>query len=121
MANLSGLSFPIKISSRGGFSTSSGVDKIKENIKALIFTGLGERVMNPSIGSLGYTYLFNNLTINEVSLLKHTIRMGIEEGESRVTVLDLEIVQPDQEGQLFIDMNFRIDSSNEFENLTFYL
>lgn len=121
MANLKGLSFPLKINKRGGFGVSTGVEKIKDNLKALILTGLGERVMNPSVGSMGYAHLFNNLGYSELSILKHRIRTGIEAGESRVTVLDLDIQQPNQEGELLIHMTFRIDSSNEFEDLTFYL
>ena len=71
MAILKGLSFPLKFSSRGSFATTSGMDKIKENIRALVLTSVGERVMNPNIGTM--------------------------------------------------DVSFKIDTSNEYENLVFYI
>lgn len=121
MPILKGFSFPLTFNKRGSFSLTEGVDKIKENISAIILTALGERVMNPSVGSLGYREMFRNVGSAELSLLKHRLRLGIEAGEGRVTVLDIDISQPTQEGQLVVDLSFKIDTSNEFENLVIYL
>ena len=121
MPRLKGLSFPLQFNKRGSLSVTTGVDKIKENIRAIVLTSVGERVMNPHIGSVGYQYLFRNLETSEKSILKHQIREGIERGEGRITVLVVNVDQPDQEGQLQISMEFRIDTSNEFENLTFFV
>lgn len=121
MPLLKGLSFPLMFNKRGSLSTTTGVDKIKENIKAIVLTSMGERLMNPGVGSLGYKELFRNIDPMESSMLKHQIRLGVEAGESRVTVLDVDVQQPDLDGQLLVNMTFKIDTSNEFENLTFYL
>jgi len=121
MPILKGLSFPLTFSRRGALSTSTGVDKIKENIKAIVLTSLGDRLMNPHIGSVGYHYLFRSIEESERSFLKHQIRQGVESGEGRVTVLDVVVEQPNREGELLISMEFKIDTSNEFENITFYI
>lgn len=121
MPLLKGLSFPLKFNKRGSLSTTTSVDKIKENIKALILTAAGERLMSPRLGTVGYEHLFRNIDPLEIGLIKHQIRMGVEAGESRVTVVDVEVAQPEVDGQLQIHMTFKIDTSNEFENLTFYL
>jgi len=121
MPLLKGLSFPLRFNSRGSLRTSEGVDKIKENIRAIVLTSIGERLMNPSVGSLGHQALFRNLDFSESQLLKHRIRMGVEAGESRVSVLDVELAQPDIDGQLIVNMTIKLDTSTEFENLTFYL
>lgn len=121
MAKLKGLSFPLKFSPRGSLSTSEGIDKVKENIKAIVLTAVNERVMNPSIGAMGYEYLMRNLTPQETSILKHELRLGIEAGEGRVVVLDINISQPELDGQLQISLTFKLDSSTEYEDLTFFV
>lgn len=119
MATLKGLSFPLKFSGRGSFSTSAGVDKIKQNIQAIVLTSVGERIMNPVIGTLGITSVFQNMSEGQKSLLKHHIKLGIETGESRVSILDLTLKQDTPDGVLLVDMVFMIDTDTEYQNLTF--
>jgi len=119
MAKLKGLTFPLKFSPRGSLSTTEGVDKIKENIKAIVLTAINERVMNPGVGAMGYEYLMRNLTSQEASVLKHQLRLGIEAGESRIVVLDINLSKPEQDGQLLVTLTFKLDSSTEYEDLTF--
>jgi phage baseplate assembly protein W len=121
MPKLKGLSFPIKFSPRGSLTTSEGVDKIKENIKAIALTSLGERLMSPNVGTMGYTHLFRNMGEGELGLLKHHLRLGIEAGENRVTILDVNISRPEQDGQLLVSLSFQIITSTEFDNLSFYI
>lgn len=119
MANLKGLSFPLKFSGRGSLSTTTGVDKIKENIKAIVLTSVGERVMNPAIGTMGVNSIFQNMEEGQKSLLKHHIKLGIETGESRVSILDLTLKQDAPDGVLLVDMVFKINTDTEYQNLTF--
>ena len=121
MPALKGLSFPLKFTPRGSLGTSDGVDKIKENIKAIALTSVGERLMNPTVGTLGYTHLFRNRDSGQASLIKHQLRLGIEAGEDRVTILDINITQPQRDGQLKVDLSFQINTSTEFDNLTFFI
>lgn len=121
MATLKGLSFPLRFSGRGSFATSTGGDKIKENIKAIVLTSVGERVMNPKIGTMGLTHVFQNMSEGQISLLKHHIKLGIETGESRVTVVDLNITQDTPDGLLLVELTFKVNTQTEFENLAFNL
>lgn len=46
MSNLpSGLTFPFRINARGGVKTTSGAAKVAQNLRHLLSTRLGERVM----------------------------------------------------------------------------
>ena len=121
MAELHGLSFPLRFGGRGSLATSDGIDKIKENIKAIVLANLGERVMNPTVGTMVYHQMFKNITEQQQSLLDHQLRMGIEAGETRVTVVDIDIIKPEQDGQLMIDLTFKLDTETEFENLVLYI
>ena len=121
MPSLKGLSFPLKFTPRGSLGTSDGVIKIKENIKAIALTAIGERLMSPSVGTLGYTHLFRNINSGQASLLKHQLRLGIEAGEDRVTILDIDITQPKRDGKLKVDLTFQINTSTEYDNLTLFI
>lgn len=121
MAELKGLSFPIRFGARGSLTTTTGSDKIKENIKAIVLTSVGERVMNPTVGTHSYEYVFRNMTEQQQSLLKHQLRLGIEAGETRVTVMDIEVAQKDRGGQFLLNITFKLDTETEFENLVVFV
>ena len=121
MTSLKGLSFPVKFTPRGSLQVTEGLDKIKENIKAIASTSVGERVMNPTIGTLGYTQLFRNMDDSSISLIKYYMRTGIEAGEDRVTITDVQVDQPTKDGMLHVSISFRVETTNEFDNLTFYI
>ena len=46
----SGFSFPFHIDASGRVAWTSGPEKLKENIKHILLTGLGERVMRRDYG-----------------------------------------------------------------------
>tara|TARA_R110000824_G_scaffold75003_4_gene190523 strand:- start:2114 stop:2485 length:372 start_codon:yes stop_codon:yes gene_type:complete len=118
MVALKGLAFPLTISSRGSFQQKTGIEKIKDNIKALILTSLGERLMSPQVGCLGYSYLFRALSSEEVSILKHHLIMGLEASETRITVVDVDVRAADREGRLLIDMTFKLDTYSDLQDVT---
>lgn len=117
MAILKGLSFPLRMSPRGSFVESTGIEKIKDNIKAIILTSMGERVMSPNVGSLGYLYLFKSINSSNGEELKNYIRTGVELSESRVSVVSVDLF-PENNGKLLINMTFKIDTSTEFHDLS---
>lgn len=121
MPSLKGMSFPIKFTPRGSLQMTEGLDKIKENIKAIAITAVGERVMNPNVGTMGYTQLFRNVDESNISLMKHYMRTGIENGENRVTILDVIVDKGKTSESLYVNISFRVEATNEFDNLTFFM
>jgi|15BtaG_2_1085339.scaffolds.fasta_scaffold03494_2 uncharacterized protein len=117
MAILKGLSFPLRIGPRGSFIESTGIDKIKDNIKAIILTSMGERVMSPNVGSLGYLYLFKSIDSQSGQELQNYIRTGVELSESRVSVISVDLT-PTDKGKLLINMTFKIDTGTEYHDLS---
>ena len=113
MPSISGLSLPLRITPRGGFSRSIGIDKIKQNLKALILTSMGERVMSPGIGTLGYMYLFRNMTFEERNLLETQIATSLERGEPNVIITEVDIFDVSDQGRLNVVVKFRIDQYDE--------
>jgi len=121
MANLHGLSFPLRFSPRGSLSTSSGIDKIKDNIKSIVYTSYGERLMMPNFGSVGYLNLFRNTNTQSIERLKQQISSSIEVSDNRIIVLNLNISPTDVDGRLNIDMTFKLDNYNEYHDLSILL
>ena len=53
-----GWTFPIKVTSTGGLSYTSGPDKIQQAIWIVLSTSLGERVMRPDFGAGVQDFVF---------------------------------------------------------------
>ena len=118
MSNLRGLSFPLRFGPTGSFVTSSGINKIKDNIKNIIYTSYGERFMSPNFGSVGYLSLFRNLAPQSIESHKTRLRESIEVSDNRIIVVDLDIIPADRDGRLFINMTFKLDNYSEYHDLS---
>lgn len=118
MADIKGFSFPFGFSPRGGVNESTNLDKIKANLNALVLTSIGERLMSPNVGTVGYKMLYSNMSAPEVIALKYDIKTGIEAGESRVVVVDLQVTVPDTDGRAIVDITFLLNGSYEEHLLT---
>jgi len=121
MANLKGLSFPLRVGPRGSFITTEGVDKIKDNLKAIILTKAGERYMSPNFGSLGYLYLFKNFNSQKISAIKSSLIRAIEASDNRIIVSSLEMSPPNRQGVIEIHLRFRLSNYTEFQDLSVYI
>jgi len=113
MPSISGLSLPLKITPRGGVSRSIGIEKIKQNLKALILTSIGDRVMSPRIGTMGYIYLFRNMTFEERNLLETQIATNLERGEPNVIITEVDIFDVSDQGKINVVIKFKIDQYEE--------
>ena len=75
-------------------------DSIKESIKNLLLTDVGERLFNPTLGSNIRRMLFENILYPETNyILKDLIRTTIENFEPRCNLISVNI------SDLFNDQN----------------
>lgn len=118
MAVIKGFSFPFRVSPRGGMEESTGIEKIKGNLRALVLTALGERLMSPDVGTLGYNYLFSNIDSSEFVFLKQDIKSGIERGERRVAITDVRMTQPNAGGQMLLEVDFILTSTMDQQSIS---
>jgi phage baseplate assembly protein W len=117
MANLNGLSFPLRIGPRGNFIKTTGINKIKDNIKNIVYTKLGERHMSPTFGTLGHLSLLRNTSVNDLNFLKNNIIRGIEASDNRIIVVSLDITEPREDGKMELFLQFRLDNYTEYQDL----
>ncbi len=120
MATVFGAALPFKVSPLGGIKTKSDNEKIADNIKAILITMRGERLMLPQFGLGAYNMIFRNLTEAELPQLIFAIRTAIESGEARVAVTDVKVEAPDHQGRVLVHINYIVDYSQE-QTVSVYL
>lgn len=87
-----GLGYPIQSSpSRGYFSKQSGVTLVKNNLRQLLLTVKGERVMLPDYGTNLQNYLFEPLDKFTVQNIRDEILHTISKYAPGVSVTKLQV------------------------------
>ena len=120
MATVFGAALPFKVSPLGGIKTKSDNEKIADNIKAILITMRGERLMLPQFGLGAYNMIFRNLTEAELPQLIFAIRTAIESGETRAAVTDVKVEAPDRQGRVLVHITYIVDYSQE-QTVSVYL
>lgn len=94
---------------------------IKQSLKNIILTNLGERFFQPNIGSDVYKSLFEP---NDI-ILEETLRFSIENAirfhEPRVNLVGLDIYLHPEENRVAINIFFYIINSVQVQNLNLIL
>lgn len=94
---------------------------IKQAVKNVVLTSLGERLYQPTIGSEVYTALFEpNDAIMEENL-KFNIRNAIRFHEPRVEVINVEVFSFSEENRVSINIYFAIINSQTVQNINLIL
>lgn len=94
----------------GKLNVKKNVESIKQAVKNLLLTNLGERPYKPNYGSSLRELLFQNFTQDTLTDIEFAIRTAIENYEPRVQLLDIKFnAQPDnnslQVGIVFLPIN----------------
>jgi phage baseplate assembly protein W len=102
---LRGLAFPFRIDGRtGGVAVTEGGDKLKENLKHLLLTRTGERLMLRDYGGGVDQLLHANINDGLIALARHQITRAIVQFEPRVLPEDVSVV-PDN-AQLYLRVRY---------------
>ena len=109
-----GLKLPLQKSnsSEGYFeSSTTSIDAVKENIKNLILTRKGERVMNPMIGLNLDEFLFENITEDVIYLIREDVESTFKFWIPFVGISDLNISDNVDGNSLHITIKFFMRSN----------
>lgn len=91
-----GLKFPIGSHLAGGFfAKESGVDLVKSNLKQLLLTERGERVMLPKFGANLRRFIFEPLDQRTFNEIKEEILFSINNYLPTVRILKLQVFSGD--------------------------
>jgi phage baseplate assembly protein W len=87
-----GCGFPTGKNSKNIFNKEYGSELVKSQVKQLLLVDKGERVMLPNYGIGLRSYLFSNITPEDVSVIRTDIKDAIVKYIPNCDVLDIDVV-----------------------------
>jgi uncharacterized protein len=112
-----GVSFPFRVGTHGGIALASGEDDVEEAIMLILSTSPGERRIRPEFGCDLHAYVFEEMTASTFGHIDRAIRVALDRWEPRIEVEDIAFI-PDG-GTLFVDIAYRLRTSNSVRNLIY--
>ncbi len=123
----SGYSFPFEITTDfGGIAVqaattiSSGTERLRQSLLLILYTNLGERVMNRTFGADFRSFVFEPMDQLVLDRITFSIRKAVELWEPRVLIerLDINLIDP-KNGLMQVAVDFREVATNQPGNLVF--
>ena len=112
-----GWAFPVGIGPGGGIATAGGEEKIRQAVRTVIATALGERAMRPDFGCGAHELVFEHTDASLAGKAKFHVRNALERWEPRI---DVEGVDARVEGsRLVVDVHYRVRWTNRRDNVVF--
>lgn len=90
---------------------------VKQAVKNLLMTGLGQRPFQPTVGADLGAILFENATEATEQELDLLIRLAIQNHEPRADVTDVKIQNNLDRNQIFVGVTFRVKNTSEVVTL----
>jgi hypothetical protein len=95
-------------------------EDIRQSIRIIVETQQGERVMRPNFGCGIHEMVFAAIDTTAIQRIQSTIEEALRRCEARIDVLDLTVDEsPTQEGELLIQLEYRVRKTNQVGNLVF--
>jgi uncharacterized protein len=115
-----GWKFPLRIDGSGRIVLSQFEEDIREAIRIILLTALGERVMRPEFGAGLHDFVFETMSVTNIGAIQAAIQDALIEWEPRIELLSVN-VEPDRGdvGRLLIDIDYRVRATNTRFNLVF--
>ncbi len=115
-----GWKFPVQVDENGRIAMSQYEEDIREAVRIILLTSLGERVMRPEFGAGLHDFVFETMSATNIGSIQTAIQNGLIEWEPRIELLTVNVT-PDQGkiGKLLIDIDYRVRATNTQFNLVF--
>jgi phage baseplate assembly protein W len=117
-----GISLPLQIGGTGFIQTFNTTEQIKSNIKNLLLTQKGERVLQPEFGSGLHEILFDFNNDDIEGKIEDAINEAFEQWLPYVTVADIVVEQSDtlkDRNRVNISLKFQVNGSVDLNEVTF--
>lgn len=92
-------------------------NSIRQSIKNLILTNIGERFFNPNVGSNVYRMLFEPLDSVTLDDLNYFIKLTIDNNEPRANLLSVSILPITDENSISLNIVYSIINSSAPQSL----
>lgn len=116
-----GWSFPPSFSSSTGqVDMVSGDEDIRQSLRILLSTAVGERVMVPGFGCNLSALLFEQVRVSYLTKLEDVVRSAILDWEPRITVHRIQgTIDPREAGLLHLSIEYTVRRTNTRSNFVF--
>lgn len=117
-----GISFPFRISSKGGatmsVANSNSVERLVESMQQIVGTSEGERCMEFNVYSEVRSLLFSNVETDDTifSVCEYMVKDAINRLEPRVTVNDVVIKVDELTNSMIAVVNFTVNNTKNTYN-----
>jgi phage baseplate assembly protein W len=96
--DVAGVAFPFRIDpATGGIAWATGVDKIRQNVRVILGTRVGERPMLRDFGSRLHALVHEPNDSAMADILQHQAQQALLQWEPRIVALQARIDQADGE------------------------
>lgn len=118
-----GWAHPLSTDPVGDVNLAQYEDDIRQAVQIILGTASGERVMRPDFGCGLYKLTFEPINQTTMALARHAVEEALVTWEPRIDKVTVGVREDGARGQLLIDINYRVRSTNTFYNLVypFYL
>jgi phage baseplate assembly protein W len=117
-----GISLPLQIGGAGFTQTYNTTEQIKSNIKNLLLTQKGERILQPEFGSGLHEILFDFNNDDIEGKIEDAINAAFEQWLPYVTIADIVVEQTDalkDRNRVNISLTFQVNGSADLNEVTF--
>ncbi len=115
-----GVAFPPEIDpATGRFKMSSGSQSVKESIYLILMTQVTERLTRPDFGTRTASYVFMNVNLTELTIMKRELTDSILRQEPRVRDVSVDADMQAQQGYILINIDYTLTQNNQRGNLVF--
>jgi len=112
-----GLGFPMGVDKRGGIRLAGYGNDIKEAIKVILGTRLGERVMRPDFGCAVGELVFEPIDASLTGKVEFYVRNALRYWEPRIELNEVK-ASADEE-KLTVEVRYTVRSTNRQDNLVY--
>ena len=112
-----GWAFPVRVGSGGGIALAEGEEDIKQAVRVIIGTALGERAMRPGFGCGAHELVFEHTDASLTGKARFYVRNALDRWEPRIEV---EKVDAMIEGlKLMVEVHYRVRRTNRRDNVVY--
>lgn len=119
-AIVKGISFPFRFNNKGRVAVSKADDyedtHIRESIKQILLTHVGERPMEPTFGSDVLDIVFQENDPSLDSIASNFAMKALEKWEKRIKVTNIEIVR--EYGKIYMRVSYQKNLNQELVSVT---
>ena len=117
-----GISLPIQITNTAFEQTFQTSEQVKSNIRNLLLTKRGERILQPEFGSGLQELLFEQNVDDFEARIEETINKSLEQWLPYVTAEEIEVDSSDtlrDNNRINVSVKFRIGDNTDLNEVTF--